>query len=307
MVASWTHRLLHPRRGKTCLEPVIRRWTEVGSVQIRLESAESWLRTLGEPRSTLQFCGFFSGTVPLDWGITNRVLDEHLMYLVTAGSCIGTIEQQRSVLNPGCFMWIQPGVRHTFALAVPTQPITVYTARFRLRAGTVDCGVRDLPTWRHEEAWPVVDLMDQLVDELRARLPYREPRLRALLLAISALALRPGQRNTPAEGTLALDQRKALEAFVDEHVADRPSPRELAAQLHLSHDYFSRLFTRTYGLPPRRFIVRERTRRGAQLLAETPLTISQIAQSLGYDSAGHFARQFKQAYGISPRSYRRHP
>lgn len=50
---------------------------------------------------------------------------------------------------------------------------------------------------------------------------------------------------------------------------------------------------------------KQRMSRAAMLLQHTQLTISQIAQVVGYDDALYFSRLFHQQYHVGPREYRK--
>jgi transcriptional regulator GlxA family with amidase domain len=54
-------------------------------------------------------------------------------------------------------------------------------------------------------------------------------------------------------------------------------------------------------------MIRRRIQRAATLLSESSLTISQIADAMGYRDVYFFSRQFKQKMGQSPRTYRSGP
>jgi transcriptional regulator GlxA family with amidase domain len=43
----------------------------------------------------------------------------------------------------------------------------------------------------------------------------------------------------------------------------------------------------------------------AQLLTSSGLPINEVARNVGYASAEHFTRAFRQHYGLAPRAYRR--
>src|SRR5699024_8979274 len=149
-------------------------------------------------------------------------------------------------------------------------------------------------------------LVDQFVDELGTRLPHRSLRLRALLLAICTSALRRGETSSTQSGpgTLSRAQRQTLESYVRQNPAARPTPAELASLVHLSHDYFSRLFGQTFGQSPRAWLVQQRVRRAARMLADSLQSVSQIAAALGYQDASAFSHQFTRWQGVSPRTYR---
>ncbi len=59
-----------------------------------------------------------------------------------------------------------------------------------------------------------------------------------------------------------------------------------------------------YGTTPTGFVADLRPRRAATLLATTTRTISDIAYACGFASASYFSRQFHEAHGSSPRTFR---
>jgi AraC family transcriptional regulator of arabinose operon len=76
---------------------------------------------------------------------------------------------------------------------------------------------------------------------------------------------------------------------------------ELADRTALSRAQFTRRFIAYAGTPPARFVIRARVERAKQLLAETDMTVTQVAATLGYTEVAHFSRQFKRQGGHSPR------
>lgn len=98
---------------------------------------------------------------------------------------------------------------------------------------------------------------------------------------------------------------EAAAARIREAPTEIESVDSLARKAGYSVAHFSRLFTEHIGHSPRDYIVQRRIERAQQLLLDTPMTISQIADVLGYSSVFFFSRQFKQRVGMSPREYRR--
>jgi transcriptional regulator GlxA family with amidase domain len=58
-------------------------------------------------------------------------------------------------------------------------------------------------------------------------------------------------------------------------------------------------------MSPGNFVVQARVQRAQQLALETDMSMSQIAEALGYSDVHFFSRQFKQWAGQSPGSMRR--
>ena len=48
-----------------------------------------------------------------------------------------------------------------------------------------------------------------------------------------------------------------------------------------------------------------RIRRAKILLSESRLSVAQVAQSVGFESAARFSNMFKRSEGMTPREYRR--
>lgn len=80
---------------------------------------------------------------------------------------------------------------------------------------------------------------------------------------------------------------------------------EVAERLHLSSVYFSTVFHQTVGMPFVSYLNELRLNRARQLLRYSPLTVSEICYSCGFNSASHFQRLFKKRFGCSPTALRR--
>src|SRR6185295_9194592 len=65
-----------------------------------------------------------------------------------------------------------------------------------------------------------------------------------------------------------------------------------------------KLFRRHLAIPPIPHVWETRTRRGAQLLRETGLTVGEIAFRCGFQTPFHFSRWVKELFGVSPRGLR---
>lgn len=80
---------------------------------------------------------------------------------------------------------------------------------------------------------------------------------------------------------------------------------EIARRSGVSKAHMIRLFREHLGVTPARRLWQIRVEAGARLLRETGLQVQEIAELCGFPSAYHFSRLIKQAYGVSPREYRR--
>ena len=270
---------------------------------VRVLSAGDWLAALQDPRCELTTSFHGHSRVQSSWYMPNRRFLDHLIYLVTERTGYGQIEGRTVNLAPGVGLLMAPSQCHTFGINPGEPDLSVYHYRFLLRRE--DTVLRPPPNLSHTaNAWDILPWMERLIDLEQTKLPYPDQRRRALLVLIGSWLLDHGQQAEPESRRFSPHQRQQLMAMVADSLAARPTPADLAAQMSLSADYFTRLFRATYGLAPRSFLVRERVRVASQRLLESTATISEVAMALGYDDLQHFSRQFKSVMGVTPRLYR---
>lgn len=79
---------------------------------------------------------------------------------------------------------------------------------------------------------------------------------------------------------------------------------DLAQEAGLSDYHFARMFKQSIGLAPHQFVMQCRLNQAAQLLKHSALSIIDISISCGFNSASHFAQQFKAKYKLTPSQFR---
>ena len=80
---------------------------------------------------------------------------------------------------------------------------------------------------------------------------------------------------------------------------------QLAAVCNLSRAHFSRQFAQQVGMPPAEFVLQERMRRAAKLLATNgDLPIKEVAAMVGIEDPNYFPKIFRRVFGISPTEFR---
>lgn len=100
------------------------------------------------------------------------------------------------------------------------------------------------------------------------------------------------------------DRIMALVARIRRDPASAGDVESMAASCALSPAHFTRLFRRITGLPPNRFVIRERIYRAKSLLRDSNATLEEISERLGYTDLYFFSRQFRTETGLPPGAYR---
>lgn len=82
------------------------------------------------------------------------------------------------------------------------------------------------------------------------------------------------------------------------------SLEDLAKEASLSIAHYSSLFKKTTGTTPMQLYTQMRTQLACQLLHNTHLSVTEIAEEVGYEDALYFSRVFKKSLGIAPSEFR---
>nr|WP_040512883.1 response regulator [Gracilibacillus halophilus] len=95
-------------------------------------------------------------------------------------------------------------------------------------------------------------------------------------------------------------------AFIDEHFAEELTLKTVADEVHLNASYLSALFKEELQLTFSEYITRKRVQQAKKLLLSSDLTITEIAEQIGYHTSKYFIKIFKQYEQMTPNVYRKH-
>lgn len=79
---------------------------------------------------------------------------------------------------------------------------------------------------------------------------------------------------------------------------------ELADKLETSKHHFIRLFTKSVGYSPLKYLTSVKLKNAKEQLINTNLPLELIAISCGFSSGNYFSKVFKKEFGLSPTQYR---
>jgi AraC-like DNA-binding protein len=114
------------------------------------------------------------------------------------------------------------------------------------------------------------------------------------------------EKKSPVQQNIALttQQTQILRDYCEANLANKISLDDLAALCDLTRFQFIRRFQKQTGLAPHAWLMRLRLERACIQLAKPNAIIANIATHVGFYDQSHFNRAFKQAYGVTPSSYR---
>jgi YesN/AraC family two-component response regulator len=78
----------------------------------------------------------------------------------------------------------------------------------------------------------------------------------------------------------------------------------LADRIHYDYTYLSNLFSEVEGTTIEKYFILQRIEKAKELIVYGELSLTEIADKLGYSSGAYLSSQFKQVTGLTPTFYR---
>lgn len=133
------------------------------------------------------------------------------------------------------------------------------------------------------------------------------PRISSTLLDMIATAYSLAQGATPPRSAVAGTRLVQIKQFIETNLHDPElTPRTIAAAFDISPRYLHMLFSRE-DESVSHYILRRRLEECARQMTDAlwrGKTITEIAFHKGFNNSTHFARVFREQFGVSPREYR---
>lgn len=96
-----------------------------------------------------------------------------------------------------------------------------------------------------------------------------------------------------------------IKTYIADNFMNNISRQAIAHYVSLNPAYLSRLFKKETGQTLTEYITELRLDQSKRLLAETELTITLVAEKIGYKNYSYFSKIFKERYGITPNDYKK--
>ncbi|MCA9974384.1 MAG: DNA-binding response regulator, partial [Anaerolineales bacterium] len=97
---------------------------------------------------------------------------------------------------------------------------------------------------------------------------------------------------------------KQAVAYLHQNYTRPLTRQEIADDLGMSEDYFSRTFNKELGISPWDYLNRYRVAQAKSLLQTTSDSVQKIAHRVGFTDPAYFSRVFRKIVGQSPSAYR---
>lgn len=88
--------------------------------------------------------------------------------------------------------------------------------------------------------------------------------------------------------------------FIENNYQYNISIQEVANNVNISEKHLCKLFNKTMGISPQKYLIKMRMNTAKNLLTNTEMLIGEVADNVGFSSQFAFSTAYKKHYGISP-------
>lgn len=153
----------------------------------------------------------------------------------------------------------------------------------------------------------VLDILSEMEQEWKNYNKYSELILKGLLHRLIVICLR--ERTIGGNTVENLEKKHTCLAdaikYVKAHLQENPSLAETAHYIHISPSYLSKIFISQLHTSFSAFVLNEKIQYAQRLLADSNLSMTQIALEAGFSSNAYFSDCFRRVMGISPMQFRK--
>ena len=104
----------------------------------------------------------------------------------------------------------------------------------------------------------------------------------------------------PGAGVLDTAMLARIRDYLMAHLDEPLDVATLAGMAGRSQFHFSRVFHRSVGVTPYRYVIHLRLRRAVELAREGRMGLAEIAASTGFADQSHLSRWVRRVHGITP-------
>ena len=243
---------------------------------------------------------------------------QYELLLCATGTASFQIQDRRYNMVPGSILFISNLENHF--IFSHDSAFNRYSFRFSTRAAEMmrnpillsifrqrPEGFNHLIQCNPKELTGYLDILQEIEKEYIQREPCWSQIVDAYFLTLLSRLYRHHPESFPAtrhpEGQLLIFQ---IQSYIESHLDADLSLDTLADRFYVNKFHLSHQFTRFTGYNFKQFITAARLSKAKDLLLNGDAEVQQVAEQVGYHSAAHFIRVFKEAEGLSPLQYRLH-
>ena len=257
-------------------------------------------------RGTVKLLNVASAKYGGDWHSVPHTHNHVELFYIIGGKGQFLINDQLYPVNTNHLVIINPNVIHT-EVSLNAQPLEYIV----LGVDGIELSISGTSNGQfcildHFESLDIASCLRNILREMEMKQPGYEDVCQAFMEILIIRLMRSTGLSLPSETSAVSTNRQcaAVRRYIDLHFKEALTLEQLAEEGHMNKFYLSHAFKREYGVSPINYMISRRIEESKCLLAETDLSLSQIAQLLGFSSLSYFSQVFHRTQSISPKEYR---
>lgn len=257
-------------------------------------------------RGTAKLLNVASAKYGGDWHSVPHTHNHMELFYIVGGKGQFLIQDQLYPVNANNLVIINPNVIHTEVSlnAQPLEYIVLGIDGMELQTSSSSNG--QFSILDQFESVEVSGCLKNILRETELKSTGYEDVCQAYMEILIIRLMRNTSLAIPTQPQTISTNRQcaAVRRYIDLHFKEPLTLEQLADEGHMNKYYLSHAFKREYGVSPINYMISRRIEESKYLLSETDLSMSQIAQLLGFSSLSYFSQVFRKTQGISPMEYR---
>lgn len=241
-----------------------------------------------------------------DWDSVSHTHNHTELFFIVSGKGQFLIQDQVFPVDVNNLVIINPNVPHTEASlnAQPMEYIVLGITGVELATDVNSNG--QFCILDHFESVEISSCLRNILRETEIKNTGYEDVCQAYMEILIIRLMRNIAMTTQGEPQALPGNRQcaAIKRYIDLHFKESLTLEQLSSGAHMNKYYLAHTFKREYGISPINYMLFRRIEESKYLLAETDLSMSQIAQILGFSSSSYFSQVFRKSQHMSPMEFR---
>jgi len=222
--------------------------------------------------------------------VENSVIDYYDLTIVKSGTLSYMVNGEHVLMQKGDIILLPPGTRRSReALA---QSVHYFSFNFRtdepIKLPSLMKGVAT------QEIYAIFNVFTphHLSDERRSK--EKAANIVGYILEVLTDINQRASQNPHVQ--------KAID-YISNHISEPITLSHIASFLNLSREYIASLFKKETGMTVSQYVNEQKLLRACDLLRDSPLNLTEISASLGYNDYSYFSHIFKKRFGVPPSQF----
>ena len=257
-------------------------------------------------RGSVKLLNIASSRYGGDWHSVPHTHNHVEIFYITSGQGQFLVEDQSYPVSANQLVVINPHILHTEE-SLNAQPLEYIVLGIEgIELMTDENGSGPFIILDHFEGVEVSGCLRNILREMEQKNTGYEDVCQAYMEILMIRLMRSISLSVSVEPQAVSGNRQCdvVRRYIDHHFKEPLTLEQLAEKGHMNKYYLAHAFKREYGVTPINYMISKRIEESKYLLAETNLSMSQIAQLLGFSSLSYFSQVFRRTQDMSPMEYR---